>query len=417
MSQPSSSSTQAAPAVGLVARWRQAVRGYPAQFWLMFAGMLLAALGASMIWPYLLIYAAERLQAPLAQVGGLFTINAAFGLLAAVLAGPVVDTWGRKAVLVVSLLGAGGVYLALGWAANWWAFAVLMALWGLVSPLYRVGGDAMLADLVAPERRPEAYALLRMANNLGVAIGPAIGGFLAATSYHLAFYAAAAGFALYALLLLVAARETLPGRGRLAWQAVRRALLEYAHVAADRALRGVLAAYLLAVMAAALMWIFLSHYLKARFGIPESRFGWLATTNAGMVVLFQFAVTRRVAPFPPLRVMALGALLYGLGIGSMALDRTFGAFWASMVIVTLGEMLLVPTMSAYVANLAPPDRRGRYMAALGLVWNLASGLTSPAGGWVSDHLHPAAPWGAALVLGLLSALLYLAQDARQKKEM
>ena len=115
--------------------------------------------------------------------------------------------------------------------------------------------------------------------------------------------------------------------------------------------------------------------------------------------------------------MALGALLYGLGIGSMALGRTFLAFWVSMVVVTLGEMLLVPTMSAYVANLAPPERRGRYMAALGLVWNLASGLASPAGGWVSDHLHPAAPWGVALVLGLLSALLYLTQDARQKKEM
>lgn len=391
------------------------MRNYPPQFWLMFVGMLLATLGASMIWPYLLIYAAERLDAPLAQVGSLFTINAVMGLLAALLAGPVVDTWGRKGVLVISLLGAGGVYLALGWAASWWSFALLMALWGLFSPLYRVGGDAMLADLVTPERRPEAYALLRMANNLGVAVGPAIGGFLAAASYRLAFYAAAGGFVIYALLLLFAARETLPGQRRLAWNAVRRAALEYLQVATDRALWGMLLAYLLAVMAAALMWIFLSLYLKTRFGIPESRFGWLATTNATLVVLFQFAVTRRVERFPGLRVMAAGATLYGLGIGSMALGRTFGHFWLSMVLVTLGEMLLVPTASAYVANLAPPDRRGRYMAALGLVWNLASGLVTPVGGWLSDRVHPAAPWVAALVLGLAAAAVFLWQDRRAWK--
>lgn len=383
---------------------------YPFQFWLMFVGMLLAALGASMIWPYLLLYAAERLHAPLAQVGSLFTINAVMGLLAALLAGPVVDTWGRKGVLVISLLGSGGVYLALGWAASWWAFALLMALGGLFSPLYRVGGDAMLADLVTPERRPEAYALLRMANNLGVAVGPAIGGFLAATSYRLAFYAAAGGFGFYALLLLFAARETLPVQGRLAWDAVRRAVLGYLQVAADRALQGVLLAYLLAVMANALMWIFLSLYLKTRFGIPESQFGWLATTNASMVVLFQFAVTRKAERFPSLRVMAVGAALYGLGVGSLALGRIFAHFWLSVVVLTVGEMLLAPTVSAYVANLAPPERRGRYMAALGLVWSLASGMITPVGGWLSDWVSPTAPWMAALILGLASAALFLRQE-------
>ncbi len=397
-------------------RWRRALRGYPAQFWLMFWGMLLATLGASMIWPYLLIYASQRLQAPLAQVGSLFTINAVMGLLAALLAGPVVDTWGRKGVLVVSLFGAGAVYFALGWATRWWQFALLMAFWGLFSPLYRVGGDAMLADLVAPARRPEAYALLRMANNLGVAVGPAVGGFLAATSYHLAFYAAAGGFAFYAWLLLFAARETLPGRRALSWRAVRQAALEYLHVAADDALRGMLLAYLLAVMAAALMWIFLSLYLKTRFGILESQFGWLATTNATLVVLFQFAVTRRAEALGSLRVMAAGAALYGLGVGSMALGRTFGHFWLSMVVFTVGEMLLVPTASAYVANLAPPQRRGRYMAALGLVWNLASGLVTPLGGWLSDHLTPIAPWVAALVLGLTSAGLFLYQEGRARRQ-
>jgi MFS family permease len=80
---------------------------------------------------------------------------------------------------------------------------------GLSNPLYQVGADAMLADMIPSEKRTDAYAINRIANNAAFAMGPAVGGFLASTSYNLAFYGASAGFLIYSLLLFFLARETL----------------------------------------------------------------------------------------------------------------------------------------------------------------------------------------------------------------
>ena len=163
-----------------------------------------------MVWPFLMIYITGRLKLPLSQAASLMTLNSAVALVSAFIAGPVTDRLGRKWILVVSLLGMGFVYLFYT-QANTFAFtALLMAMSGLFNPLYRVGGDAMMADLIPPEKRPDAYALLRMSNNLGISIGPAIGGFVAATSYNIAFLGAAVGMISYAVLLIIFARETLP---------------------------------------------------------------------------------------------------------------------------------------------------------------------------------------------------------------
>src|SRR6185503_13509779 len=72
-----------------------------------------------------------------------------------------------------------------------------------------VGADAMLADMIPSEKRTDAYAINRIANNAAFAMGPAIGGFLAMRSYNLAFYCAGIGFLSYSVLLFFLARETL----------------------------------------------------------------------------------------------------------------------------------------------------------------------------------------------------------------
>ena len=166
----------------------------------MFCGMFLSTIGTSMIWPFLMIYVSEKLDQPLTAVAFLLTINSATSLIAAFIAGPITDRLGRKWILIISLIGNGVVYLLMGQAITLAHFALLMVFRGLFTPLYRVGGDAMLADLVEPKQRPDAYALLRMSNNVGISIGPAVGGFIATSSYHIAFICAAVGLSSYGLL-------------------------------------------------------------------------------------------------------------------------------------------------------------------------------------------------------------------------
>ncbi len=81
---------------------------YPRQFWLMFAGMLISTTGASMIWPFLMIYASEKLSLPLGTVTLLMTLSSFMGLVSSFIAGPIVDRLGRKWAMAVSLLINGG---------------------------------------------------------------------------------------------------------------------------------------------------------------------------------------------------------------------------------------------------------------------------------------------------------------------
>ncbi len=163
-----------------------------------------------MIWPFLMIYASEKLSLPLATIASLMTISATAGLLSSIIAGPFLDWLGRKWVMVLGLIGNGLCYFALSRADSYGSFALILGASGIFSPMYNVGADAMLADLFKPHEREDAYALIRMGRNIGVAAGPAIGGFVLAQSYNIGLYGAGTGMLVYGLLMLIFARETLP---------------------------------------------------------------------------------------------------------------------------------------------------------------------------------------------------------------
>ena len=378
---------------------------YPRQFWLLFWGLLISTLGASMIWPFLMIYVSERLALPLGQVTGLMTLNAAMGLIFAFIAGPATDRLGRKWVMVISLAINGLGYLVMSHAASFATFAVLMSISGAVNPLYRVGADAMMADLIPPEKRMDAYSLLRMSNNVGVAMGPALGGVIAAVSYSTAFYIAAAGMIIYSLLIAFLARETLPKQEPQALP-VRERFGGYDRILKDSRFMSFIAAFTINQIVAAMMWVLLSVYAKQNYGVPESVYGLIPMTNALMVVFFQVWVTSKTKNRFPLKVLSVGALFYAVGVGSVALGQGFLGFLISMVVMTVGELIMTPTATTYAANLAPAEMRGRYMSLYGLTWGAASGIGPLLGGYLNDNIGPKAIWQGAFLIGLVSAVSF-----------
>lgn len=396
---------------------------YPGQFWLMFWGMLISTVGSSMVWPFLMIYITERLSLPLTTATAMMSLNAAMGLIASFVAGPVVDRLGRKGVLVFALLGNGLVYFFYSQANSLPLVALLMALSGIFSPLYRVGSDAMVADLIPQDDRPNAYALLRMANNLGIAVGPALGGFAASISYAIAFNAAAVGMSAYAFLQIFFARETLPSHAAPSGEDATAAPVSlkrlwntgYRQVLADRPFIFFIGAFILATMCTNLIWVLLPVHAKSNYGVIESQYGWLPTTNAVMVVVFQVIVTRFTKRRQPLLVMACGAFFYALAVASVALGQGFWGFWVSMVIMTTGELMLVPTASTYTANQAPAHMRGRYMSFQGLVWPVASGIGPLLGGVLNDQIGPSAPWLGMGFIGLISVSVFIVLAVQERR--
>jgi len=382
-------------------------RKYPGQFWLMFAGLIFSTTGTTMIWPFLMIFVSERLALPFTAVTSLMTIKAVVGLAASLLAGSVVDRFGRKWVMVLGLIGNGLVYFLMSDAQSYLQFALLMALGGIFSPIYRVGTDAMLADMFGPEKRADAYALMRMGRNIGVALGPAVGGFVLSISYTIGLYAAAAGLGIYGLCVLFFMRETLHQTIKTRSSSLREQFDGYLYAFKDGIFMRLVGAFTLVQICATLVWVLLSVYLKLNFGIPEAVYGWLPTTNAIMIILFQVLITRWTKKFKVPAVLVVGSTFYALSMLIISLSSDLKVFWLGMVVMTIGELILMPTVSAFVANLAPADKRGRYMSIYGLTWNVATGTGPLAAGILSDQFGLRAPWIAGVGVGLTSIIAFL----------
>lgn len=387
----------------------------------MITGIVISTAGGSMIWPFMLIYASSKLGLPLSTVATLISINAGTGLFASFLAGWVADRFGRKVVMNFSLTINGLAYFFLLGAGTYSEFAVLMVMIGLSNPLYQVGADAMLADMIPPEKRTDAYAINRIANNAAFAMGPALGGFLSARSYNLTFYGAAAGFLIYSLLLFLLARETLnrkidPTSSGLAgvtkFQSGPKTFKEvepptqggYGEAFKDGSYMAFMLATSIGLIAPTMLWILMPVYTKTNFGISEALYGWIPTTNALMCVFLQYPVTRFTRRFQALPVVAAGMLIYAAGAGSVALMSSFWGFWLSMVILTFGELTIVPTASKYVADRAPAHLRGRYMSIYWFGWGLARATAPLIGGFLNDTIAPRSIWVGGFLIGLASVV-------------
>jgi MFS family permease len=393
--------------ISLLFRIKEFLKTYPPQFWLLFWGMLVHTTGMSMVWPFLVIFIGEELGLPLSVVTSLITINAVTRLVSSLIAGSIADRLGRKWSMVISLVVSGGGLALMIPAQTYWQYALIMILRGIFQPLYRVGADAMIADLVPREQRADAYALVRLSKNLGVAMGPALGGILAAISYGITFSIAAGAAVFFGLLIAIYAFETLPEKAREIQEKLVDNLKGFLDILRDRVFTSFVLGFTLRQVSGSILWVLLGAYTKENYGLPESIYGLIPTTNALMVVFLQLFVTRKTSRFNPLWVMSLGTLLYGIGVGSIALGTGFWGFWVSMVIVTIGELMVIPTASTFTANRAPETMRGRYMGLLALTWGAGSMVGPLLGGFLNDTISPQAIWYGGGAAGMLGAVVFL----------
>lgn len=389
---------------------------YPSQFWLMFFGMLISSIGSSMIWPFLMIYISKKLDVQMTAAASLLTISAATGFVSSAIGGPFLDRMGRKGIMVFSLITNGLAYIFLGFATEYWHFAVMQAISGAVNPLYRAAADTMMADLIEPKHRTEAYSLMRMSHNLGIAIGPVIGGSLIGATYTLAFFGAAIGLGSYGLLIAFLGQETIPHlpQKQTPVELLIDQLKAYWQIFHDGRFMRMIFAFALVTMAAVLIWTIMPVHANSLYGISESSYRWIPITNALMVVFLQMWITSATKRFHPLVRMALGSLFYAFAVGSVSLARDLSGFLLVMVVMTIGELILVPTSSTYTANLAPADKRGRYMGLFGLTWPVAAGIGPIFGGILNDTSGPQSTWIGGMVIGLLGAGFFLMMHLRER---
>ncbi len=387
---------------------------YPREFWFLMFGSIVFTMGASLVWPFLSIYIQEKLDIPLRYSTLLISLRAFSGVLASFFfAGSFADRFGRRLLILVSLCGGFVYYLGLKFADELWEFALLMVFWGMLDIFYPVGINAMIADIIPSENRLEAYSILRIVYNTGYGVGPILGGIMAARSYDTIFLAAAAGYALSFLFMLFFTKETLTGEIR-SKAAGRKEDYSISIVLKDRI-------YILSVFLNGMIYItsagvfnLLSVYAVRNLGIPESSISIVFTVNALMCVTLQLAVIRLINGMRPMRLMCVSGLLYMAGVSSIALIDQVWWFCICMAVMTLGELIMSPTMSDLAAKMAPENARGRYMSVLSLARPFGQGIGPALLGYVNDMIAPRMMWVSGALFAGISALVFCVMDRRNK---
>lgn len=392
------------PNLNFFSKLRNTYHDYPRQFWLVAAGVLLSSAGSSLIWPFQLIYISKTLTLPISSVATLISISSLTGLLASFVGGAIADRFGRKLIMFIAQVSHGLAYIMMSQANTYVGFIIPMTIMGIAMPFYSIGSDAMMADIIPSEKRTSAFAILRMINNAGIAIGPAIGGLIVASSYTTAFYLAAGGMLSYSLLLVTSVRETLQKKVIPAIAQKKEMLGGYGRVLSDGGFVAFVSAITVGMIAPLMMWILLAVYINKYYGIPEYLYSWMPITNAMMCVFVQYPVTMFTRKMRAKTAITLGMFVYAIGVGSVAVMTGFWGFWLSMVIMSMGELILVPTGSKYVADIAPEDLRGRYMSIYWLTWGVSRTVAPMVGGYLHDAIAPQAIWWGGLVIGLVSTL-------------
>jgi MFS transporter, DHA1 family, tetracycline resistance protein len=354
--------------------------------------------GFGIIIPLLPFYARTFGASPIA-IGLLFASFSLAQLLASPLLGDLSDRWGRRPVLILSLIGTAISFAMLAVAQSLTMLFAARIVDGLS------GGNittarAYIADITTEENRAKAYGLLGAAFGLGFIVGPALGAALSHVSYTAPIWAAA----MITLVATVLAWWWLPETVHRAhagsdpfWRALE-------HLGHRPGLRQLLAIDFIYWMSFAVYQTTFALFGARRFGFDATHTGYLFSAFGALGVVVQGGL---VGPVVRLlgnqRTLVIGLIFTAIGWGASALTYSVPVFVLLLVPAAIGIGLCNATLIALVSNAANRREQGRIQGAAGALESLGRTLGPVWGNLLLQKVGEGAAYGAAAALLLAAA--------------
>lgn len=397
----------------MIGTLQRTFREYPKKFWIVVGVSFIDHIGGTLLFPFFSLYITQKFGVGMTQAGMVLGLFSIFGLLGGFIGGALTDKFGRRKLILFGLIFSALSTLSLGLVNEFSMLIPLAVVIGLLSDMAGPAHSAMIADILPENQRQEGFGILRVVSNMSWIIGPTIGGIVANQSFFALFVIDAAVSCLVALLFFLFMPETKPQSSE---ESQRESMLDtfkgYAVALRDFAFMAFLFAGILMGLVYQQLYNSLSVYLRDQHGIDPQGYGFLLTASAIVVILFQFSISRWMKYRPPFAMMAAGTLFYMVGFGMFGVVSHYVLFVLAVMIITLGEMLVVPTSQALAANFAPEEMRGRYMAVFGLMWMLPATIGPGMAGVILDNYNPNLLWYIGAVLCAAAALAFYVLHVR-----
>ena len=366
----------------------------PRQIWILALGRLLSEIGSGFTLFYAPIFFVQQVGLSATSVGLALGSASISGIAGRLISGTYADRWGRKPMLLLSTVVLAIACFIFAVTNDFPTLIVGCLVQGFGLGLYWPANEAIVADLTTGEPRRFAYAITRLADNVGMGLGIIAGGLLISSTgaYRSLFIIDGISFCCFLVTIAFGIRETLQSPKRSV-----QFFSGYTTALRDRRL-------LVYVIVNIILTVYISQTqttLPLYFSgfIPQSDgargfnpqvISTLFTGHLLITIAFQLPVLKLLQRLSHARSLVISGGFWVLGFSCITITgttNTYQLIWASLGLglFALAIVAYTPTASALIADLAPSSLRGVYTSINSLCWAVGYAIGQPLGGWALDR--------------------------------
>jgi predicted MFS family arabinose efflux permease len=376
----------------------------PRSLWMLSAAALINRTG-TMVLPFMAIYLNKAMHLSIAESGLVLTVYGIAALITAPVVGKLVDWLSPFRVMKYSLFLSGILLFVFPYIEHYSTILIVTFIWSVLNEAFRPANMVLIGNLAETDQRRLAFSLNRLAINLGMSIGPVIGGILFVYNYNLLFYIDGATSLLSCLFLLtVKINVNKNPSGSVETEKTD----DNSSYGKETIKQKRLILFLFAFIP--VMLVFFQNistmpiYLTRELNYKETFYGFMFAINTVMIIFMEVPLQNYLVKYSNLRLMSIGALFVAFGFGSMVFAKSIPLLVLTVVLWTIGEMIIFPSSAAYISDISPEKKKGQYMGFYQMASNAAFTLGPWLGTLAYENYGSSFLWGGTFVLAFISAI-------------
>ncbi|MCB2290563.1 MFS transporter [Clostridium sp. CS001] len=385
-------------------------KGLPLSIYIIFLASIVNNMG-NFVGPFLTMFLTVRIGINIGIVGIIVAVNAGLGLIGTMIGGKLIDSIGRKKVLVVFGIASGVGYALCAFTNNPVIITGILMVSSFVGGFSHPVYGTITTDLTEGEQRTAAFSLSYMAMNIGFSVGPLLAGFLYKNYLMWFFLGDAITTFISIALVFIFVPETKPTK-----KEIEKSEIKTFESAEEGSLINALVKRPTLLIFSFIIVIYFIVFSQFTFGLSiqvvdifkengATIFGSLMTVNAVMCSLLTVFITSITKDIKAALCISIGGILYAVGFGMMFFIDSYYMFILSTATWTVGEILVATNTSVYIANHTPITHRGRFNSVFPIIRKLGFMIGPMMAGFYVKYTSIRNLWVLVAALALIGSLM------------
>lgn len=386
--------------------YKNAYSGLSRRMWLLATVMLINRSG-TMVLPFMTLYC-KHIGYSTQQGGMVVGIYGTGALVGAFLGGRTSDRFGFYYMQFSSLFFGGMLFITLGQMSSFLSICICTFFLSMVNESFRPANAAAIAHYSTAENRTQAFSIVRLAINLGWAVGSALGGFLASINYHLLFWVDGfTNLSAACLLLWILPKVTLAQQQQKPKENAK--IIKANSAYKDKTFIYFIGLQVLFAICFFQLFTTIPLYFKEGLQLNEFWIGVVMAMNGIIITLFEMIIVFKLeGKWVYLRLMTYGSVLMAISFFVLNIPLASGLLIATgaTILVTFAEMIAMPFMNSYYISRSTAGNRGQYAALFTMAWSAAQVIGSTSGTQIAHTMGFHNLWWMIGSICLLTATGY-----------